>query len=117
MDNNDYSKPHYLPTEGNRGVEALTGLAAALGYDRGSFGQLLDNNGNSISGLLSFFEDNPGAIGAVFEWVDDNFEAELAELAPEDDEEDECEDCDCGEDTCDCCNPNPGGIVDSQKSY
>ena len=91
MDNNDYTQPAYLPTEGNRGVEALTGLAAFLGYDRDSFRQLMDNNGNSVSGLLAFFADNPGAVSAVFEFVDAHKSC-YPEFEDCDDNEDEEED-------------------------
>jgi hypothetical protein len=57
-------------TEGRRGVENLARLTAALGYhDPMYFGQFSAKA--SIGDLIVFFEDNPGAIEAVVEWIKD----------------------------------------------
>lgn len=81
-------KATYLPTEGSRGFKALCGLAAKLGY-KDPFKQLYNDDGSCVGDLLVFFEDNPGAIGAIYEWVDDNYEEELNE---EDNEEEDVDD-------------------------
>jgi hypothetical protein len=55
-------------TEGRRGVENLATSVAALGYhDPMYFGQFSAKA--SFGDLIAFFEDNPGAIEAVFEWI------------------------------------------------
>lgn len=59
--------------------EDLVKLAADLGYDTYPQ-QLICNNGAAVSGLLNFFDDNPGAMQAVMDWVNDNYD------------EDECDD-------------------------
>jgi hypothetical protein len=68
-----------------RRSEDLCKLAEMLGYRR-SFGQLQCSNGAYVSSLLDFFDDNPGAMEALHEWVVDHIDA--YEL-PEDDEEEE----------------------------
>jgi len=73
--------------EGSRGFSCLCKLVAALGYrDRFYRG--------GPSDLMVFFEDNPGAIQAVVDWIEDNqdcwadeLESELEE--PEEEEEEE----------------------------
>ncbi len=78
----------------------LCKLAEMLGYSRGVIGQLQNNNGIFVSSLLDFFDDNPGAMGAVAEWVLEHHKL---------DEEEMCENCgcpiyecdgECGEDVC-----------------
>lgn len=57
--------------------DELCKLAEMLGYlDKGRFAinQLQCNNGAYASSLLSFFDDNPGAMEAVREWVVENFD-------------------------------------------
>lgn len=75
-----------------RSADDLCKLAEMLGYkDQGRFAinQMQCNNGAFVSSLLSFFEDNPGVMEAIHEWVleqtnkNDPWELE--------DEEEECE--------------------------
>lgn len=82
--------------EGHRGVETLCQLARAIGYrDPQNFGRL--SSGAAIGDLISFFEDNSGAIEAVIEWIGNTnnpeFTQQLAQQVhveeDEDDEEDE----------------------------
>lgn len=90
----DYNKPVELPIEGRRGVDALVGLAAHLGYDTYPQ-QLTNNDGHSISGLLNMLEDNPGLIETMFNWVEDHrevFDELLDEEEDEEDSEEESED-------------------------
>jgi hypothetical protein len=47
-------------------------LAEKLGYGRGRIQQLQCNNGAFVSSLLEFFDDNPGAMEALVEWVAEN---------------------------------------------
>lgn len=63
---------------------SLCKMANELGY-KDSFYQLMLENGSSVGDLMLFFEDNPGAIEAVFEWVGDQ---KWDSLEEEDDEED-----------------------------
>lgn len=66
-----------------RKSDDLCKMAEMLGYgDR--FGQLQCNNGAYVSSLLNFFDDNPGAMEALQDWVLENSDLE-------DDEVDECE--------------------------
>lgn len=67
---------------------ALAKLVRELGY-RGVADQMYFNNGACASDLISFFEDNPGAIAAVLDWIAD--EGCHADGEPILDEE--CEDC------------------------
>jgi hypothetical protein len=54
--------------EGRRGVEHLCKLVETLGYkDPQYFGTL--NNRASIGSLVLFFEDNPGAIESIQNWI------------------------------------------------
>lgn len=75
-------------TEGNRGVQNICKLARAIGYkDPTYFGQL--GRDCYIGDLINFFEDNPGAIQAVVEWVGDQDDhVEKLEETLEDSEED-----------------------------
>ena len=55
-------------TEGSEGVKNLCQICQSLGYeDKMYFGQL--SNGCCIGDLIEFLEDNPGAIGAIVEWI------------------------------------------------
>jgi len=74
----DFSKPLELPTEGTRGFHALCGLARHLGYKDPMY-SMQNSDGSTISDLMLFLQDNPGAIQAVFEWVNKNH--------PQDDDE------------------------------
>src|SRR5579885_2882519 len=84
-----------------RKSEDLCKLAEMLGYKstgRFAINQLQCNNGAFASSLLSFFDDNPGAMEALKEWVLDN-----CDLDEEDDEEDDEDDNDNTEDFDDDC--------------
>lgn len=70
----------------------LCKMAEMLGYKqtgRYAINQLQCNNGAFVSSLLHFFEDNPGAMEAVQEWVLKN-----SDLEDEEDSDivDRCED-------------------------
>jgi hypothetical protein len=71
----------------------LCKLAELLGYKRGAYGQLQNNNGSFVSSLTDFFDDNPGAMQAVAEWVLKHHQL---------DDEDECDGCGCPADECEC---------------
>lgn len=71
--------------------KALALICEKLGYAR-SFGQLQFDNGAHVSSILDFFDDNPGAIEAIYNFMLDN--ADALEI---DDEEEEQEDEDSGE--------------------
>jgi ribosomal protein L7/L12 len=49
-------------------TEALALLCKKLGY-KGEFDQLSFNNGATASNIFEFFDDNPGAIAAVVEFI------------------------------------------------
>lgn len=77
-----------LRSEGNRGFQDLCRLAEELHY--GGYGfpqQLQNNNGTFVSSLINFLEDNPGAIQAIYDWIDENYDEELSEEEEEDEEE------------------------------
>ena len=54
-----------------RGSEDLCVLVEKLDY-RQDPKQLQNNNGSFVSSLLHFFDDNPGALEALQEWIADN---------------------------------------------
>ena len=77
--------------EGRRGVNNLACIARSLGYfDRTYMGQF-DTNA-SLGDLIEFFEDNPGAIDAVVEWIsqngNDEWKENLISELPKKDEDD-----------------------------
>ncbi len=78
-------------------VEGLAEMAVALGY-KSCFNQLTLRNGHSVSDILEFFEDNPGAVEAVIEWVlekgcnSDGSSLEEEDDSDEDEDEDQDED-------------------------
>ena len=54
--------------EGKRGLIFLCKFVRALGYrDVQKFGQLSQDA--SVGDLVEFFEDNPGAIDAIIDWI------------------------------------------------
>jgi len=55
-----------------RKSDDLVKLAADLGYDSAPQ-QLQCNNGAHVSGLLNFFDDNPGAMEVLQEWILENY--------------------------------------------
>jgi len=69
-------------------IETLCSLSEDLGY-RGSFQQLILNNGSAVSSLINFLEDNPGCIDAMFEWINDNYEEELSDAEAKEGEYDD----------------------------
>lgn len=91
-----------LKTEGEQGSEDLCKLAELLGY-KGYPNQLACSNGAYVSSLLHFFEDNPGCVEAIHDWVRNTFadDIESNDADVEYDESDTClhEDnkCDCAE--------------------
>ena len=84
-DDFDFSRPGYLPSEGNRGFRALCGLAAALG-PKDPCHQLMNNDGSCVGDLICFLEDNPGAIKAIYDWVEEEYEDEIMEMREESEE-------------------------------
>lgn len=54
-----------------RTSDDLCEIAAELGYDTAPQ-QLACENGSHVSGLMNFFDDNPGAMEAVMEWLLDS---------------------------------------------
>ena len=58
-----------------RRSEDLCLLVEELGY-RQDPKQLQNNNGAYVSSLLHFFDDNPGAVDALREWIADNYSEE-----------------------------------------
>lgn len=62
----------------------LIKIAGLMGYDTYPQ-QLITENGYAVSGLLNFLDDNPGAVEAVLEWIEEFYGNELDDS--EDDEE------------------------------
>lgn len=73
-----------------RKSDDLCKLAEMIGYGRGRFSQLACSNGAYVSSLLEFFDDNPGAMEAVQEFILDNIDS--YDIDEEDDEDEEDED-------------------------
>jgi hypothetical protein len=78
--------------EGERGVSNLCKIVAGLGYnDPMYFGQL--SQGGKVGDLLEFLQDNPGAITAILEWIEETnvpeWDEALSEQIIEEDDEDE----------------------------
>lgn len=67
----------------------LCGVASKLGYGNGPLQQLMNSDGTSATNLIEFFEDNPGAVQAVFEWIECN--ASILGIV----EDDSCPGCGC----------------------
>lgn len=57
----------------------LCALVEKVGYNDQSFRQLINNNGSAVSSLTDFFDDNPGAMEAVHEWILENVELDEEE--------------------------------------
>ena len=64
-----------LPAEGSRGVMALCRLSRDLGY-KDPFNQMRNSDGSCVGDLMIFLEDNPGAIQAIYEWIENNHDEE-----------------------------------------
>lgn len=74
-------------TDGERATADLAKMAEALGY--GGFPQQLQfNNGCFVSSILNFFEDNPGAVEALHDWVRENYAQDLEANDADDENED-----------------------------
>lgn len=77
--------------EGRQGLECLALLCGALGYrDIGFYGQFVHQTPTGMmSGqtgdIFEFLENNPGAIAAIMNWIDDQNIPEWDEIV-----EDEC---------------------------
>jgi len=100
-----------------RRSEDLCRLAEMLGYGRGPIKQLTCSNGAHVSSLLQFFDDNPGAMEAVHEFVLENLDAYDLDEEEETDEDDEaCPGCGCvpGDGTTEGCE-DPGGCGELRK--
>lgn len=69
-------------------VVGLCKLANKLGY-RDPFQQLINSDGSCVGDLLDFFEDNPGAIEEVINWVADQYGNEEYDEDEDDENEDE----------------------------
>jgi hypothetical protein len=83
-------------TEGARGLKNLAKLVRLLGHkDFQSYGMF--ENGAAAGDILTFLEENPGAIEALYNWVDENYSDELGALVDEE-EDDEEEDLEYSED-------------------
>lgn len=67
-------------------VNGLCKLARKLGYKDPCY-QLINNDGSVVGDLLYMMEDNSGMIGAMLEWIADNYANEDAEY------DEECDDC------------------------
>ncbi len=86
--------------EGSRGFENLCRLARAIGY-RDPMYQLQFRDG-CVGDLMVFFEDNPGAIEAVINWIAEQdsdewkeaIESELPSKEPDSEEPCDCPNCD-----------------------
>lgn len=89
-----------------RSSDDLCRLAEVLGY-KGAVDQLQCRNGAFVSSLLAFFDDNPGVMEAIQEWVLENSSLN---------EEDSCEEC--GEDLADgkCANEDCDSFEDPPES-
>lgn len=70
-----------------RSSDDLCRLAEMIGYGKGRFQQLACSNGAYVSSLLKFFDDNPGAMEAVQEFILNNIESYEV-----DEDEEECDD-------------------------
>lgn len=94
-----------MATEGTAATSDLCKMAELMGYkDSGRFAinQLQCNNGAFVSSLLRFFEDNPGAVEAVHEWVRKFYDQNMEEAQTEACELGSCEikNCEnCGEES------------------
>jgi hypothetical protein len=80
-------------TDGCCAIDDLAKMAELMGYG-GQPQQLQLNNGCFVSSIISFFEDNPGAIEAIHNWVREEYESEIAENSNACDNGG-CEDTDC----------------------
>ena len=83
--------------DGRSGLENLALLCKGLGYEDtlNQYGQFVKERTGQygqLGDIFEFLEDNPGAIQAIFDWVDEQNIPEWDELIPEEEEEEEEED-------------------------
>ena len=70
-----FSPKGYFRGEGESGVRNLARLCRGLGYaDPLHYGMF---EGACYGDLIMFLEDNPGAVEAICDWIEDNYESEL----------------------------------------
>lgn len=86
--------------EGDSGVRNLCKLLkGTLGYEDRFMPSFSD--GSSVGSLTAFLADNPGAIFAMMEWIEENNKVLNIE---------ECEECwNCGEEDCEGCDEQDEG--------
>ena len=73
-------------------IKGLARVARALGYRDPHYRMQLDRD-CCVGDIIDFFEDNPGALGAVFEWIlEQNTDREGNPLTDKGEEEDTEED-------------------------
>jgi hypothetical protein len=63
-----------LATEGTNGIADLCQLSEKLGYKSH---QYLTYGKSNLLSLVNFLEDNPGAIAAIYNWVDNEYNEKL----------------------------------------
>ena len=63
-----------LATEGSNGIIDLCHLSEKLGYKSH---QYLTYGKSNLLSLVNFLEDNPGAISAIYHWVDNEYSDQL----------------------------------------
>ena len=93
MDRKEFEK---LSSEGNRGFMDLCRLARGLGY-KDELRQMINSDGSCCGDLHCFLQDNPGAIQAIYNWIDENYEDDI------EDEPDICNICGAEIDFDGCC--------------
>jgi hypothetical protein len=98
-----------------RNADDLCKLAEMLGYGE-KWGQLQCSNGAFVSSLLSFFNDNPGAIEAVHGFVMQNLDVYDLDEEEEELDEEACPGCGCvpGDGITEECN-DPLGCGEAKK--
>lgn len=91
-----------------RNSDDLCAFVEKLGYRNGNhFPQLQLNNGAHVTSLLNFFDDNPGAIEAIQEFVlDSTLVSDDEDEDEEEVDEDECEE------ECPTTEPSPSTAFD-----
>jgi hypothetical protein len=75
-----------LRTEGERGIEDLAKMARELGF-KGVVDQLQFKNGAFVTDILAMFEDSPGMIEGIYNFVLENGRSFEIEDEEEEDEE------------------------------
>lgn len=83
----------YFRSEGEEGIKNLARLCSGLGYtDEMHFG--LFEGGCCYGDLINFLENNPGAVEAMLEWIEENYESELESDSDETPEDNDLEEYD-----------------------